>query len=230
MAKFTPGPTVAAVSGSVGGTTYSRNRYGAYMRFRAVPTNPDTIYQQNARARLASISSDWRGLTAAQRTAWNNWAQTNPIVDALGQPQILQGNAAYIKLNSRIDVVGETHIDTPPIGSPPSQLTSLTLTADIGAGDVQVAFAPSPLGADEQLFIYATVVDSAARKFVSNLFKLVAFSNAADTTPVIFENELVTRFGSLTVGQTVVVRCAIFDHSTGLIGLPRESTALVTTT
>jgi hypothetical protein len=36
MAKVLLGPTIAEARGQIGGTVYSRNRYGAYIRHRAV--------------------------------------------------------------------------------------------------------------------------------------------------------------------------------------------------
>ncbi|KKL73251.1 hypothetical protein LCGC14_2076760, partial [marine sediment metagenome] len=65
MAIITPGPTVAAISGSIGGTVYSRNRGGAYIRNRAIPVDPNTSFQINVRAILAAQSQNWADLTDA---------------------------------------------------------------------------------------------------------------------------------------------------------------------
>jgi len=54
--KFQAGIFTPNLSGSAGGTTASRNRGGGYFRNKAVPTNPDTVFQQAARAILAAFS------------------------------------------------------------------------------------------------------------------------------------------------------------------------------
>ena len=50
--KFTPGPTVASLSGSVGGQTYSRNRGGAYIRNRAIPITSTTASSGTTASRV----------------------------------------------------------------------------------------------------------------------------------------------------------------------------------
>lgn len=61
-------------SGSVAGVTSSRNRFGQYQRTRAIPVQPRTPKQTRNRALFTVNSSAWRGLTDAQRTAWNDYA------------------------------------------------------------------------------------------------------------------------------------------------------------
>lgn len=227
---FTPGLAVSQLSGSVGGTTASRNRYGQYFRNRAIPITSTTPEAMNAKARFGNISADWAGLTDAQREAWRQWAQTNPVINALGQPQILAGNAAYIQLNTILDFTGDTAISDPPIADPPESLTSLTLAADIGLGNVDVTYAPTPLGAAEKLLVWAAVVDSAGRRFVENLYKLCFVSAAAAASPQDIETEVTARFGTLSVGQVLFVKAQVLDTATGLRSLPRVDSATVVST
>lgn len=84
------------LSGSVGGVTYSHNRYGAYKRARSLPVNPDTGNQQAIRAALAAVSTAWRSLTGAQRAGWNQYAETLSRLNALGDPITLSGQAAFV--------------------------------------------------------------------------------------------------------------------------------------
>lgn len=74
----------APQSGSQAGTTASRNRFGQYLRTRAVPVQPRTPKQTFNRASLTNGSSAWRTLTDAQRTAWNDYAAQISRSDALG--------------------------------------------------------------------------------------------------------------------------------------------------
>lgn len=100
MAIFTAGGGVAAVSGSVGGVTFSHNRGGPYMRTRAIPTDPGTTYQQEVRALVASLTSHWLNtLTAAQRAAWDTYALNVELPNPLGQYRNVGGIGMYIRSN-----------------------------------------------------------------------------------------------------------------------------------
>lgn len=95
--KFTS-QILAAVSGSAGGVTGSRNRYGQYLRRRAVPVNPNTALQVGVRNAMRSAVVNWSTLlTAGERAAWELYAANTTFVDALGQTQHLSGQAAYIR-------------------------------------------------------------------------------------------------------------------------------------
>jgi hypothetical protein len=100
MAIFTPGGGVAAVSGSVGGTTFSRNRGGPYIRVRAVPINPNTTYQAAVRALVAELTSRWLNtLTADQRAAWDTYAENVELPNPLGQNRNVGGLGMYVRSN-----------------------------------------------------------------------------------------------------------------------------------
>jgi len=160
MAIITPGPTVAAISGSIGGTVYSRNRGGAYIRNRAIPVDPNTSFQINVRAILAAQSQNWADLTDAQRAAFENWALQNLVTNALGNQIRLSGHQAFVQLNSRLALGGFATLTAPPILNAPLGLTSIALTADVGLGAVEVAFALTPLAAGISLWVLAAVVNS----------------------------------------------------------------------
>lgn len=84
-------------SGAAGGIVASRNKGGAYLRRRAVPTNPNTQLQQARRSALATAAINWSNLTAEQRSAWAAYAAGTPIVDRIGQTITLSGQQAYVR-------------------------------------------------------------------------------------------------------------------------------------
>ena len=230
MAIFTPGPTVAAVSGSVGGTVYSRNAGGAYIRNRAVPVTSTTSDALAAKARMTTASQAWKALTDAQRTSWESFTLQNPTVNKLGQTITLKGNAMYIKLNTLLAQSGGTAISDPPTGAPPAGLTSMSLTGDIGAGDVSVIFAASPLAANVLLVVRAYVTNSAAINYVTNLLRTIQFSATAAATPLDIEVALAAKFGTLVVGQVIHVEAYTLDQATALTSSPLRARVTITTT
>ena len=86
-------------SGSVGGRTSSRNRSGQYVRTRAMPTQPRTSSQINARARLTTCAAAWRGLTASQMASWAAFATSFTVVNSLGTSINLTGTQCFVKVN-----------------------------------------------------------------------------------------------------------------------------------
>lgn len=230
MAKFTPGPTVAAVSGSIGGNVYSRNRYGAYIRYRAKPVVSTSDAATQAKNFLTAASQKWRDLTAAQRLQWETWASGNPIIDNLGNAQILQGNAAYVRLATRLLLMSQALPTAPPAVAAPDALATIALTADIGAGSTEIAYTATPLGAGLRLWGYFTVTNSAGIRYVRNLRKLCVISAAALASPLDYQASVEARFGTLAVGQIVTAEVAIADQATGLIsGFLRDTATVVTT-
>ncbi len=228
--KFTPGPAIAAASGSIGGTVFSRNRYGAYTRNRAIPVNPQTTFQQGVRATLGNLSTAWSAITAGERLAWKEWANQNPIIDVLGQSQILAPNAAFISLNARMLAGGLAQVDTPPITVAPDALTSLTSEGDIGTLDFELNFTVTPLGADESLWVRAAVTNSPSITYVSNLLRFVGISAAAQATAFDTQSIIEARLGALIVGQTVHQWVSVLDRLSGQLSPPRRTSVVVTDT
>lgn len=99
LIKF--GGGITEMRGSMAGNVYSRNRYGAYMRARTVPVNPNTARQQAVRASLAFLTNRWsQDLTAAARTAWNLYGASVSVLNKLGESMFLSGFNHYIRSNT----------------------------------------------------------------------------------------------------------------------------------
>jgi len=228
MAIFTPGPAVAAVSGSVGGTVFSRNAGGAYMRIRAVPTTSTTADALAAKARMTTQSQGWRALTDAQRTSWRSFSLQNPVPNALGFPNVLQGNAMFIRINTLLEQSGNTTLTEPPTAAPPTGLLTLVVDADIGVGDVEIVFTATPLAATTLLVVRSYVTNSTAIQYVDNNLRTVQFSADAQASPLNIQAAVETKFGTLVVGQTLHVNVFTLDSATGLRSSPLRSQDIVT--
>ena len=100
--------------GSIGGTTYSRNRGGSYARNRTVPINPQSLAQERARSDLAQYSVGWGSLTAEQRNAWNQYAETVIGLNVLGESITFTGQQMYIRSNTLLELAGLSAITVPP--------------------------------------------------------------------------------------------------------------------
>ncbi len=230
IVKFTPGPIVAAASGSIGGTTFSHNKGGMYARNRSIPTISTTIEALAAKSRFATESSAWGDLTAAQRDSWGSFALQRPVIDTLGNPRHLSGFQQFVGINSRRALASDARLLVPPIVSAPDGLLTLVLAADIGLGDVNITYTVTPLGATEEIWLLAAVTNSPGITFVQNLYRWVMHSPAAQASPLDIETETVARIGTLTVGQTLFVSVYVYDNASGLLSQPlRDETVVVTT-
>ena len=230
MAIYTPGPTVAAISGSSGGTTFSRNRGGAYFRNRAIPITSTTPEALAAKTRFTDASQDWQGLTTGQREAWQQFADANPVINALGKPIILSGAQAFIGIHARMAAASDPPITAPPIVPAPNPLASLSLFAGIATtNSIALTFTVSPLGANEELWIRAAVTSSVGILFVQNLLRLTGQSAAAQTTPFDATPQVQARLGTLVLGQTVHVQVSTYDNSTGLLSGPLRADVVAVT-
>jgi hypothetical protein len=106
---------LADIRGSIGGTTYSRNRGGSYARNRTVPINPQSANQTRARSSLAYWSEAWTTeITQADRNGWNAYAATVVALNVLGESITYTGQQMFIRSNTLLSLAGQTEVLTAP--------------------------------------------------------------------------------------------------------------------
>lgn len=205
-------------SGSLAGQTASHNRYGQYMRTRAIPVNPNTTQQGAVRARMAANAAAWRTLTGAQRAGWSDLAASMTRSDALGSSYTLNGFLAYCSVNINNVAAGNATVaDAPALVTPSTILTAvITLTA----AALSVAYTVTPLPAGARLFSFVSPQRSAGRAFESD-YRLLAVSAAAAASPANLYAAYVAKFGLPIVGNRI-----FFSFTTYLTGF--QSGPLVT--
>jgi len=230
MALITPGPMAGQISGRLGSIVYSHNRGGPYVRNGTIPTLVTSEHAINAKARMTAQSQAWDNLTTIQRLAWLEWARSNPVVNRLGSQVTVGGNAAFVGINCRLALSGDTTLTEPPIADPPVALATLTATFDIGAGNFELAYTATPLGATIKLWVLLVVLNNPAVNYVENLLRNLARSAAAQASPYDIEAQTIARFGTLSVGQKVVARVHTFDTATGLLSAPIQDEGLIVST
>lgn len=124
---------VADVSGAIGGVIFSRNRSGATVRNKTVPTSPITAASSAVKAAFGFLSALWRSLSEAQRQSWQNAVENFPYSNKLGEARLYSGQQLYMKLNRVIQVVGGNLLETAP--------APVALPVMVG---VSLAFGPDP--------------------------------------------------------------------------------------
>lgn len=228
MAKIKYGATVAGASGTVGGTVFSHNRFGAYIRRWAMPVKSTTASAMAAKSRFSTASQAWAALTAAQRLAWGNWAAANPITDNMGETQNLDGHQAYVQINGRMLAASLTMLSTPPLAVAPAPLTSLSATFDVGSGTSVLTFAATPLGANKRLWVRAAKVDRSSINYIDNLLKFVGVTAANLATGYDYLATVEARLGACTAGEKLFLYVSVFDDLTGLLSPPLRVEGVIT--
>ncbi len=133
---------ISAASGSMGGITGSRNRFGMYFRARAVPVNPNTTFQQAVRTLLATFATRWATITQTQRDEWDVYASNTDVTNKLGQTVTLTGFMQYIRSNTARAQAGLSTIDDGPttFGLPTFGTIIAGFSAPAGIPSMQLFF------------------------------------------------------------------------------------------
>lgn len=209
-------------SGSYQGVTSSRNTFGQYLRNRATPVNPSSVRQAAVRAAFALNSAAWRALTDAQRAGWRSLGAMINRTDSLGQAYTLDGQQAYVSVNSLKVAAGDAAVsDAPAIVTPPSLLT-VTITSTGVA--LSVAYTTTPLAAGNRLFSYVSPQQSAGRNFNGD-YRLLAVSAAAAASPANLLAAYTARFGVPVTGNRIFYMFHLYNG--GFLGGPFEVSQVV---
>lgn len=202
-------------SGSRGGHTASRNRFGQYYRRRAVPVQPGTPFQLNQRARMTTNAAAWRALTDAQRAGWLALGLNMTRTDSLGQSYDLNGFLAYCSVNNNRLDAGDAVVSDAPAIVTPADLISATITLTSVA--FSVAYTATPLAAANRLFIFASPQRSAGRKFNGD-YRLIAVTAAAAASPSNILAAYTARLGVPVTGNRIFI--SLQTYQAGFKGSP----------
>ena len=187
-------------SGSKEGVTASRNRFGQYIRTRAIPVNPSSAAQGLVRARMTTNSEAWRALTAAQRAGWTGLGTSMVRSDSLGQSYSLQGNQAYCSVNNNRLLCGLAVVADAPALTAVTNIVTATITLTNAA--LSIAYTTTPLSAATYLAVFASPQRSAGRNFEAD-FRFVKLSAAAGASPLVALTEYTAKFGVPVTGNRI---------------------------
>jgi hypothetical protein len=209
-------------SGSRAGVTYSRNRFGQYVRSRATPVNPASGPQGIVRARMALNAAAWRALTDAQRAGWEALGEMMSRTDSLGSSYLLNGFAAYCSVNNNRLAAGDAVVSAAPAIVTPTGLVTATIT--LTAAAFSIAYTPTPLAAGRRLFSFLSPQRSAGRAYNGD-FRLVAVSAAAALSPADVFAAYVARLGTPVVGSRVFWSLQVYEA--GFLSTPTLGSQVV---
>ena len=230
MALVRLGGGVQDIRGSIGGTVFSRNRFGNYIRSRITPVNPASSRQNVIRAAIQNLSQRWSTvLTQLERDAWEVYAAAIVRQNALGAQIKLTGFNMFIRSNSIRSQSADTVIDVGP--------TTLTLPPGdplmVGAistatQQISVTFDDTLnwLDQDEgRMYVFMSIPKSAGVTFVGGPFRLAGSIEGDSTTPPTSPELIAVPF-PVSTGQIVVVRARISEEDGRLSDLFRSQSSV----
>ena len=241
---------ITSISGKAGGSVYSRNRGGAYVKNFVIPTNTFSDLRQQVRAMFGAISSAWRNLTEGQRNSWVAQAPNYPYINKVGDSKTLSGIALHNSLNTNLMTAGLPMI---PEANAPAGTNGIIggITGaifDIGTGDT---FSFSQILEEDNTVpnntyvIEATPGVSASRNYVENDFRVITSTSigtgtnptSAGLTNTDFAtgadgllNLYTAKLGTPSVGDRVHFRIWAVNERTGEVSAKWYSKATVIST
>lgn len=220
MAILKFGTLVTGARGTLGGITFSANKAGPYCKPWAAPPKTTTTKRSVIQGEFAGFGSAWSALSAAQRTAWNDFgaaagqAQTN----ALGETYYLSGWQWFVKLNGwRVQTYDPTGLGSPvitpaiiedaPTGSPATPPTISALEAHYTAPqEFTVTFTPDIGISGVYYLLEAAQIFSTVAEYTPPTFAAIRAFENGDSSPVTITSEIPLVFGALRPGAQLAVR------------------------
>lgn len=103
MARILGGNPNGEFRGKLGGLVFSRNKAGQYARSYAVPVDPKTVAQINARSMFSQSISGFHTLLPSEKSAWNTFASSYFTSKNRGNvPGLHSGVNAFVALHNTL--------------------------------------------------------------------------------------------------------------------------------
>lgn len=199
-------------SGSLGGMTLSHNAGGMYLRARAIPTNPNTPFQQAIRGFVSALVSLWQDtLTDAERQEWITYALNVPLLNPLGEPINVSGLNMYLRGNVSRLQAALARRDPGPIVFDLGDFTNPSFAIDEPANEVDVTFTDTDDWANEDsaaMLIYASRPQAPTINYFKGPYRFAAAILGDAITPPTSPAAIALPF-PVTAGQRLFFRARV---------------------
>jgi hypothetical protein len=197
-----------------------------YVRSRAIPTDPNSVYQQAIRGFVASLTATWVNvLSAAQRGAWDTYAENVLMPNSLGEQINIGGLAHYCRSNVPRLQAGLARVDDGPTVYNLGEFTNPSFAEFAsGAQTFEASFGDGDAWVDEDgagMLISASRSQSPARNFFKGPYRFAAAIEGDSTTPPTSPAEIAAPFPIAENNKTFVL--ARVTRADGRLSLPFRS-------
>jgi len=205
MAIIKIGDVLTGMRGSVGGSTYSANGSGTYVKLWSRGPVVRNELTQTSRARVGSLAAYWATLTPAEKTDWTllSGGAIEEFYNSLGDRIYLSGWQLFCTLLLRQMSVGQAVDAIARFAYKPPVVETVTLAAS-SAGECLLEWGGgSGQFATDYLVVFAGVASTGVQSVGFSKCRLMGGYNPTGTNEKDFGDILRTYFGSLPVGGTL---------------------------
>lgn len=226
--KMKFGAIVVDGRGKIGGHVASKNRGGAYLRTKVTPSNPNTVAQAAARARVTQLSQQFGSLTPAEISAWNAAVEAYAQTDIFGDIKNPSGLNLFVKLNSNLLEIGSSGGTVPPVKESVGTMIIDTAAAAFTGNTFTIATVEAAIPADTNIIVRVTPMVSPGISNFSGRSRNLVVKTAVDS-PNTFDifTEYTAKYGNLQSGQKVQVELVPVNTNTGQKGAVSKATLIV---
>lgn len=206
---------ITNASGKSGGSVFSHNRGGAYVRRWAKPVNAQNPAQTAYRALFGWVSKQYGQLSPEAVAAWEQWGKDNPITDVFGDAREMSPFGAFMKANQNNIHSGLPYLEYPRAKPAPAMLELSRFDLDINPSGTKLIFDVAAQSSDSAnnysaSIAFAIIPKGSNRSFgsVKNQFQhRVRKTFAADDADVDFSPaDLTSLLGAVSEGDKVIMQ------------------------
>ena len=220
MALVRLGGGVHDIRGSIGGTVFSKNASGNYIRSRITPVNPNTARQNAIRVAVQSLAPQWSGvLSPAERAGWAVYAanivRTNKlggVINLSGYNHFIRGNSIRVQNGDPVVTAFPTDLTLPP-GDP-----LFAVEVDATNQQLSVTFDPAlawSITDDGFMYIYMSLPKAAGVNFIGGPFRLAGAIDGDTASPPTSPQIIPAPF-TVAEGQQIACRARISEPDSRL--------------
>lgn len=158
MARVQFGALITEIVGSIGGFTFQKNRSGNIIRLRGNPSRASSAKQTIAHQNHIRFLQLWQTLSSAERTLWNDFADTFPKTTKFGTVKTLNGQNWFESVNFNRDLFGLPVLSSPPVHELPEALPGFDFI--VGTTEIEIVFAAPFNPVDNGLIIETTSLNT----------------------------------------------------------------------
>ena len=178
MALVKYGGGITAMSGSIAGNTFARNRYCNYVRARTKPVNPRSYDQGRIRNAMSYLTTYWaQTLIDTERIAWNLYGSSVSMLNKLGEATFLSGYNQFLRSNVILKRIGIAPVKAgPTIFELPEAAAPFTVAGDASDHKLTVGFDNTAEWANEvggYLHIFQGTPQNTQRNFFAGPWRIL---------------------------------------------------------
>lgn len=226
LVKF--GGGIVQMSGAIAGNVFARNRSGNYVRAKTMPVNPNTALQQAVRSVVTQLVTRYNEtLTAAQRAAWQLYADSVTVNNRLGEAINLSGINHYMRSNAVRKDLTTGFVDAGPTDfTLPEGDSSLAVTISEATQQMSVAFDEDMDWCSEDggaMMVSMGRPVGASINYFNGPWRVGGLIEGDSGVPITTPQTVAVPF-AVTEGQQVFIRCRIMRADGRVSNFFRTST------